>query len=79
MLNRLKRKREITDVEKTEIIIEYLKEKLEAYTEHYQYDDKISPAKLIEIILDYEVRKHFFMTNADAWRSIEKEISKRKA
>jgi hypothetical protein len=79
MLNRLKRKREITELEKTEIIIEYLKEKLEAYTEHYQYDDKISPTKLIEIILDYEVRKHFFMTNKNAWHSIEKEILKEEA
>jgi hypothetical protein len=76
MFNRLKRKREITDVEKSEIIIEYLKEKLEAYTEHYQYDDKISPARLIEIILDYEVRKHFFMTNKDAWHYIKAEIEK---
>lgn len=79
MLNRLKRRREITDLEKTEIIIEYLKEKLEAYTEHYQYDDKIEPAKLIEIILDYEVRKHFFMTNKDAWHYPAKEISKEEA
>ena len=74
MLNRLKRKREITDLEKTEIIIEYLKDKIEAYADVHGYE--IEPTKLLEIILDYEVRKHFFMTNRNAWNYINKEISK---
>ena len=74
MFDRLKRKREITDLEKTEIIIEYLKDKIDAYGD--VHDMEIEPVKLLEIILDYEERKHFFMTNRNAWNYINKEVSK---
>lgn len=58
-----RRKREITDLEKTEIIIEYLEDKMEAYSELYWDAGPIEPIKLIETILDYEKRKHHFMTS----------------
>ena len=77
MFDRLKRKREITDLEKTEIIIEYLKDKIDAYGD--VYDMEIEPVKLLEIILDYEVRKHFFMTNRNAWNYIQRSFDKETA
>lgn len=77
MFNRLKRKREITDLEKTEIIIEYLRDKIDAYGD--VYDMEIEPVKLLEIILNYEERKHFFMTNRNTWNYIQRSFDKETA
>lgn len=77
MFDRLKRKREITDLEKTEIIIEYLRDKIDAYGD--VYDMEIEPVKLLEIILNYEERKHFFMTNRNTWNYIQRSFDKETA
>lgn len=77
MFDRLRRKREITDLEKTEIIIEYLKDKIDAYGDVYNME--IEPVKLLEIILNYEERKHFFMTNRNAWNYIQRSFDKETA
>ena len=79
MFDRLKRKREITDLEKTEIVIEYLRDKLEVYAEYSDLHHEIEPVKLLEIILNYEERKHFFMTNRENYNYIQRSFDKETA
>ena len=71
MFNCLKRKRKITDLEKNQIIIEYLNDKIEAYGDVSQ---KIEPVELLKIIVHYEERKRFFMTNKDNYNYATKKF-----
>jgi len=61
MLDRFKKKREITDLEKTEIVIEYLKEEIQIY-QNTIGDSEPPAGSWLENLLHYEERKHYFMT-----------------
>ena len=57
---KFKKKHVITDLEKTEIVIEYLKDEIKIYQD--MGVPSMDPIRVLEIALNYEERKHYFMT-----------------